>query len=63
MNKLGKYLKILLIIGFIIFIPCIIASPFLLEHTRKLIYSMIIIYPNGLLISVIVYQFIKIMLC
>ena len=59
MNKLGKYLKILLIIGFIIFIPCIIASPFLLEHTRKLIYSMIIIYPNGLLISIIVYQFIK----
>lgn len=59
MNKLGKFLKILLIIGFIAFIPLTLISPFLLEHTSKLAYSMIIIYPNGLLMSVIIYQFVK----
>ena len=59
MNKLGKYLKILLVVGFVIFIPSIIISPFLLNHTSKTIYSMFIIYPNGLLMSVIIYEFIK----
>lgn len=59
MNKLGKYLKILLVVGFVIFIPSIIISPFLLNHTSKTIYSMFIIYPNGLLMSIIIYEFIK----
>ena len=59
MNKLGKNLKLLLVIGMIIFIPFIITSPLLLQHTSKLIYSMFIIYPNGLLMTIIMYQFIK----
>ena len=59
MNKLGKHLKILLVVGFVIFIPSIIISPFLLNHTSKTIYSMFIIYPNGLLMSIIIYEFIK----
>ena len=33
--------------------------PMLLHHTRNSIYSMIIIYPNGLLMLAIIYQFIK----
>ncbi len=58
-NGLGKTLKIVLIIGFIIMIPAIIISPLLLHHTRNSIYSMFIIYPNGILFLGIVYQFIK----
>ncbi len=58
-NGLGKTLKIVLIIGFIIMIPAIIISPLLLHHTRNSIYSMFIIYPNGILFLYIVYQFIK----
>ena len=58
-NGLGKYLKIFLIILFIILIPGIVLSPFLLHHTRKIIYSMFIIYPNGILLLGIVYEFIK----
>ena len=56
---LGKTLKIVLIIGFIIMIPAIIISPLLLHHTRNSLYSMFIIYPNGILFLGIVYQFIK----
>ena len=56
---LGSLLKVILIVGFIVAIPCIIASPMLLHHTRNAIYSRIIIYPNGLLMLGIVYQFIK----
>ena len=56
---LGKILKILLIVGFIISIPTIIASPMLLHHTRNSTYSMIIIYPNGVLMLAMIYQFIK----
>ena len=56
---LGKILKIILIIGLILSIPTIIFSPFLLHHTRDNIYSMIIIYPNGILMLGIIYQFIK----
>ena len=56
---LGKILKIILIIGIIISIPTIIISPLLLHHTSKRIYSMFIIYPNGLLMILIMYEFIK----
>lgn len=56
---LGKILKIILIVGFIVSIPMIIISPFLLHHTKEIKYSMFIIYPNGLLILIIIYQFIK----
>ena len=56
---LGNILKAILIVGFIVAIPCIIASPMLLHHTRNAIYSRIIIYPNGLLMLGIIYQFIK----
>ncbi len=55
---LGKFLRILLIVGFVISIPVIITSPFLLNHTRSRIYSMFIIYPNGVLMLGIIYQFI-----
>ena len=56
---LGKLLKIILIIGFVLAIPTLIASPMLLHHTRNSTYSMMIIYPNGLLMLGIVYHFIK----
>ena len=56
---LGKVLKVVLIVGFIISIPMIIVSPMLLHHTRNSIYSAFIIYPNGILMLGIIYQFIK----
>lgn len=59
MNKIGKTLKIVLIIGILIGIPVAGISPFLLQHTSKTIYSMFIIYPNSLLMIGITYQFIK----
>ena len=59
MNKLGKLLKTLLIIGTILAIPFIAISPMFLNHTSKRLYSMFIIYPNGLLMVLIAVQFIK----
>lgn len=59
MNKLGKLLKILLIIGTIVSVPFIAISPMLLNHTSKTFYSMFVIYPNGLLMILFAYQFIK----
>lgn len=59
MNKLGKILKILLIIGTIVSIPLVIISPMLLNHTSNTLYSMFVIYPNGLLMILIAYEFIK----
>ena len=56
---LGKILKIILIVGLILSIPTIAVSPMLLHHTRNSTYSMIIIYPNGVLMLGIIYQFIK----
>lgn len=56
---LGKILKIVLIIGFILAIPLVGVSPLLLHHTRNSMYSMFIIYPNGILFLGIMYQFIK----
>ena len=59
MNKLGKLLKILLIIGTIVVIPLIVISPMLLNHTSKTLYSMFVIYPNGILMVLIAFEFIK----
>lgn len=59
MNKLGKLLKTLLIIGTIVAIPFIVISPMLLNHTSKTLYSMFVIYPNGLLMILIAVEFIK----
>ena len=59
MNKLGKLLKIILIIGTIVAIPLIVISPMLLNHTSKPLYSMFVIYPNGLLMVLIAFEFIK----
>ena len=59
MNKLGKLLKTLLIIGTIVAIPLIAISPMLLNHTSKTLYSMFVIYPNGLFMVLIAVEFIK----
>lgn len=56
---LGKVVKVILILGFVISIPMIIVSPMLLHHTRNSVYSALIIYPNGILMLGIIYQFIK----
>ncbi len=58
-ETLGKYLKTILIIAFILYIPCIIITPYLLKHNISITYSSIIIYPNGVLFSLIVINFIK----
>ncbi len=58
-SRLGKTLKINLIISFIISLQGILASPLLFNHTSKTIYSMFIIYPNGILMLAIIFQFIK----
>lgn len=56
---LGKLLKITLIFIFIISIPSIVIVPFLLNHNYSIIYSMLIVYPNGILMLGIMYNFIK----
>ena len=59
MNKLGKFLKVLLFIGIIVLIPVIGVSPFLLNHTRSIYYSMFVMYPNGLLLLLFMHEFTK----
>lgn len=56
---LGNKLKVLLIIGFVLATLVVIYLPFLLSHSDNIFYSMIIIYPNGILLLGIIYQFIK----
>lgn len=58
-NGLGNLLKIILICSFILGIPLIVVMPFLLNHVNNVYASMFIIYPNGILMLGIVYQFIK----
>ncbi len=58
-NKIGKILKITLMTTFVLGVPIIVILPLLLNHTSKIIYSMFIIYPNGILMLLIVYEFIK----
>lgn len=57
MGKLGKVLKIFLVIAFILAIPAIIGLPFIMNHMNR-VNAMIIIYPNGILMLGFVYQFI-----
>ena len=56
-DGLGKKLKVFLVIAFIIAIPIIIFLPFIMNHMAR-VNSMIIIYPNGILMLGLVYQFI-----
>lgn len=54
--KLGKILKNILIIGFIIACILLIFVPFILSNVK---YAMFIAYPNGVVMLAITYQFIK----
>jgi len=58
-QKVGKIIKIILIVGMIISIPIMGIIPFLLKHNISLIHSMLIIYPNGILILGIIWEFVK----
>ena len=58
-DKMGKILKRIVIVGMILAIPCIVLIPFLLNNNYNVIYSMIIVYPNGALMIAIAYQFLK----
>lgn len=58
-QKVGKIIKIILIVGMIISIPIMGIIPFLLKHSISLIHSMLIIYPNGILILGIIWEFVK----
>jgi len=58
-KKMGNLLKKIVIVGIILAIPIIILVPFLLNNNYSVIYSMIIVYPNGLLMLGIAYQFLK----
>lgn len=57
--KMGKILKIIVIVGIVLAIPSIILVPFLLSNNYSVIYSMLIVYPNGLLMLAIAYEFLK----
>lgn len=58
-QKTGKIIKIILIIGMIISIPIVLVIPFLLRHNISLLNTMLIIYPNGILMVGITWEFIK----
>ena len=58
-QKTGKIIKIILIIGLIISIPIVLVIPFLLKHSISLLNTMLIIYPNGILMIGITWNFIK----
>jgi len=58
-NKMGELLKSIVIIGIVLAIPSIVLVPFLLSNNYSVIYSMLIVYPNGALMIAIAYQFLK----
>ena len=58
-DKMGNILKIIVVIGIVFSIPVIILIPFLLSNNYSVLYSMIIVYPNGLLMIGIAIQFLK----
>jgi len=60
LNKIGRILKIILLIGYIIAIPILGYLPFILKNNISLASSMFIIYPNGILMLGVIYNFIKI---
>ena len=60
-NGIGSILKITLIISFIVAVPLIVVAPFIIKlteikNTNDLI---IMLYPSGITLLIIVYQFIK----
>ena len=58
-DNMRNILKIIVIIGIIFSIPTIILIPFLLSNNYSVFYSMLIVYPNGLLMIGIAIQFLK----
>lgn len=54
--KLGKVLKNILIIGFTLACILLVFVPFILSNVK---YTMFIVYPNGIVMLAITYQFIK----
>lgn len=58
-DKMGKILKSIVVVGIVMAIPCIILVPFILSNNYSILYSMIIVYPNGCLMIAIAYQFLK----
>lgn len=58
-DKMGNLLKKIVIVGIILAIPIIILIPFLLSNNYSIIYSIIIVYPNGMLMIAIAIQFLK----
>ncbi len=58
-DKMGNLLKNIVIIGIVFAIPAIILIPFLLSNNYSIFYSMVIVYPNGLLMVGIAIQFLK----
>ena len=58
-DKMGNILKIIVIIGIIFSIPTIILIPFLLSNNYSVFYSMLIVYPNWLLMIDIAIQFLR----
>lgn len=58
-DKMGNILKNIVIIGIVFAIPVIILIPFLLNNNYSIFYSMMIVYPNGLLMIAIAIQFLK----
>ena len=58
-KKLGKILNIILIIGFVGFIPCFLMSPYMLKNITNVAFTCFVIYPNGFLMLGIIIQFMK----
>lgn len=58
-QKIGKIIKLVLVVCMIIAIPIVGVIPFLLKHSISLIHSMLIIYPNGILMLGIIWEFVK----
>ncbi len=58
-DKMGKLLKKIVWIGMLLAIPCIVGIPFILKHNSNMIYSMLIVYPNGCMMLKIAYEFYK----
>jgi len=58
-HKMGKILKSIVIVGIVLAIPCIALVPFLLSNNYSILYSMLIVYPNGCLMIAIAFEFLK----
>lgn len=58
-QKIGKIIKLVLVVCMIIAIPIVGVIPFLLKHNISMLNTMLIIYPNGILMVGITWEFIK----